>query len=64
MPQWLPQNIKMGTKLMLTPSNFSLRKVLATESDVTVFLKFVVFHVRKQQFMSSVALTVEKLRAS
>ena len=63
-PQCLPPNVKIDAKLQLAPSNFILREVVDTAPGVTVFLISVTFHVQKQQALSFVVLTIEKLRSS
>jgi hypothetical protein len=62
--QWMPPNVKIDIKLQLAPSNFILRKTLDAAPDANVNLTSAILHVRKQQVMSSVALAIEKLRAS
>jgi hypothetical protein len=62
--QWLPPNVKIDIKLQLAPSNFILRKTLAAAPDANVIITSAILHVRKQQVMSSVALSVEKLRSN
>jgi hypothetical protein len=62
--QWLPPNVQIDIKLQLAQLNFILRKVNCTAPDVTVSLTSAILHVRKPQVVSSVALAIEKLRAS
>ena len=60
----MPPNVKIDIKLKLVPSNLILRKLLDIAPHVTVYLTSAILHVRKQPVMSSVALAIEKLRAS
>jgi len=48
-PQWFPPIAKIDIKPQLAPSNFILRRVVATASDVTVSLTLAIFHVRKNR---------------
>ena len=41
-----------------------MRKVVGTVPDVTVSLTSAILHIRKQQVISSIAVAIEKLRAS
>ena len=63
-PKLMPPNVKIDIKLQLSPSNFIFLKVLTTIIDVTVSLTLEILHVQIQQVMSSVALSIDKLRAN
>ena len=63
-PQCLPPNVKIDTKLQLAPSRFILQKVVGTAPDVLFSLFSAILHVRKQQVINFVALPIEKLGAS
>ena len=62
--QWMPSNVQADIKLQLVPSNSILRKLVVNAPDPTASVTSAILHVREQQAMSSVALEIEKLRAS
>ena len=62
--QGLPPSFKIDIKLQTAPSSFNLQNVVGTVPSVTVSLTSEILYVREQQVMSSIALVVEKLRAS
>ena len=65
--QYIPMdapNVKIDIKLQLAPSNFILRKHLMQHPMLMSISLRQYFLLQKQQVMSSVALAIEKLRAS